>query len=85
MMSLNFIGHMAVEVEDQSKKRQNIRPKQFLFTEICQGERSLWRLQETGSSEILQCCARSNGDGYNELGRRNEIPSNILKLGLLPR
>ena len=36
---------MAVEAEDQSMKRQNIRPKQNLFTVIHQGESNLWRLE----------------------------------------
>jgi hypothetical protein len=32
MMSFNYIGHMAVEAEDQLMEHQNIRPKHILFT-----------------------------------------------------
>ncbi len=59
MMSFNNVGHMAaeVELEDQSTKRQNIRPKQILFTAIHRVNRICGGLlsQETELSEIQYC------------------------------
>jgi hypothetical protein len=60
MLLFNYIGHMAVEAKDQSMKRQNIFPKQILFTP---GKRNLSMAvcKANKRNHLRSALVRSNG------------------------
>jgi hypothetical protein len=77
---------MAVEAKGSVNETSKYPSKTDFIYSIHQGERNLWRLVKPRNGIILRYCTDAGarmGTDIMDSGRRNDIPSDILKLVFL--